>query len=63
MSVKTIKEWCCDLCFTTRRVEQNTKPTGWADISIENPQCDRSFTDKCVCDACIKMILIRSNMK
>lgn len=60
MPVKTIKMWSCDLCGTTKKEETNIKPRGWADISIENPYCERSFTDKCVCTSCIEQIMKRS---
>jgi len=63
MPIITSKVWHCDLCGRQAREENGVKPSEWADISIENPQCERLFTDKCVCSACIKLLMIRSSMK
>lgn len=57
MAVKSINVWTCDLCGASKKEKTNLKPSGWAEISIENPQCDRSFTDKCVCGSCINMLI------
>lgn len=53
MAVQTIKIWTCDLCGRSKREETNTKPSGWAEISYEDQQIERSFIDKCVCKSCI----------
>ena len=63
MAVQTIKKkWKCDLCGSSKREETNTKPSGWAEISYENPQSERSFIDKCVCKSCID-ILTKSSVR
>lgn len=60
MGITPVSVWKCDLCDKETQVPSNTtKPQGWVQISIADKYLDRSWTEKCICDECMLLIIRR----
>lgn len=53
---KTFAVHHCDLCTDHKQMPDNTLPVGWIRVSIENPNLDRSWFERDICDSCLKLI-------